>query len=80
MQSDDSPQTVHFVPPPKELALLKSLARQLALDHTVALSHTPPYRLGPRLGHPCSPHSHDLPPSEPLSSSCIRLAATRNKQ
>ncbi|KAH9970271.1 hypothetical protein BJV77DRAFT_1075022 [Russula vinacea] len=45
MQSDDSPQTVHFVPPPKELALLKSLAWQLALDHTVALSHTPPYRL-----------------------------------
>ena len=75
MQSDDSPQTVHFVPPPKELALLKSLAWQLALDHTVALSHTPPYRLGPRLGPPCSPRSRDLPPSDSLSSLSISLTA-----
>ena len=61
--------------PPKEFALLKSLAWQLALDHTVAPSHTPPYRLGPRLGHPCSPRSCDLLPSDSLSSLSISLTA-----
>ena len=75
MQSDDSPQTVHFVPPPKELALPKSPAWQLVLDHTVALSHTPPYRLGPCLGHPVAPHSRDLPPSDSLSLLSISLTA-----
>ena len=61
--------------PPKELALLKSLAWQLALDHTVALSHTPPYHFGPRLGHPVTPHSRDLLPSDSLSSLSISLTA-----
>ena len=75
MQSDDSPQTVHFVPPPKGARLAKEPAWQLALDHTVALSHTPPYRLGPRLGHSCPPRSRDLPPSDPLSSLSISLTA-----
>ena len=32
MQSDDSPQTVHFVPLPQKRALLKLPAWQLALD------------------------------------------------
>ena len=59
--------------PPKELALLKSLAWQLPLDHTVALSHTPPYCLGPCLGHPVTPCSRDLTPSDPLSSLSISL-------
>ena len=31
MQSDDSPQTVHFVPLPQKQALLKTPAWQLAL-------------------------------------------------
>ena len=61
--------------PPKELTLLKSLAWQLALDHTVALSHTPPYHLSPRLGYPITPCSHDLPPSDSLSSLSISLTA-----
>ena len=61
--------------PPKELTLLKSLAWQLALDHTVALSHTPPYCLGPRLGHPVTPCSRDLPPSDFLSSLSISLTS-----
>ena len=61
--------------PPKELTLLKSLAWQLVLDHTVALSHTPPYRLGPCLGCLVPPCSRNLLPSEPLSSPRIRLAA-----
>ena len=61
--------------PPKELALLKSLAWQLVLDHTVALSHTPPYRLSPRLGYPVTPRSRDLPPSDSLSSPSISLTA-----
>ena len=32
MQSDDSPQTVHFVPPPPVASLAKVPAWQLALD------------------------------------------------
>ena len=61
--------------PPKELALLKSLAWQLALDHTVALLHTTPYRLSPRLGYPVTPRSRDLLLSDPLSSPSISLTA-----
>ena len=80
MQSDDSPQTVHFVPLPPVASLAKSTCLAVGVGHHRSPSHTTTSCCGARIRHCPPPRYHRLPPSEPLSLSCIRLTAARNKQ
>ena len=78
MQSNDSPQTVHFVPLPPVASLAKVPAWQLVLD-TIGLFRIL-LLLGTRCCHCPSPHHRHPPPSVPLPLPCISLTAAHNKQ